>query len=66
MFNSMMVSDFQCFHLLVFIVEYRSGLHGLQPARLLYLWNYPGKNAGVGCHILLQGIFQTQQLNLSF
>ena len=24
----------------------------------------PGKNAGVGCHALLQGIFLTQELNL--
>ena len=27
-------------------------------------WNLPGKNIGVGCHFLLQGIFQTQGLNL--
>ena len=27
----------------------------LQPARLFYLWNYPDKNPGVGCHFLLQG-----------
>jgi len=25
----------------------------------------PGKNIGVGCHFLLQGIFPTQELNLS-
>ena len=31
--------------------------HILQPARLLCLWNSPGKNTGVGCHSLLQGIF---------
>ena len=24
----------------------------------------PGKNTGVGCHVLLQGIFPTQRLNL--
>ena len=24
---------------------------------LLYLWDSPGKNAGVGCHALFQGIF---------
>ena len=23
----------------------------------------PGKNTGVGCHVLLQGIFPTQELN---
>ena len=27
------------------------------------LWNSPGKNAGVGFHSLLQGIFSTQGLN---
>ena len=31
--------------------------HGLLPARLLCSWNFPGKNTGVGCHFLLQGIF---------
>ena len=34
--------------------------HGLWPARLLCLWNSPGRNAGVGCHALLQGIFPNQ------
>ena len=38
--------------------------HGLQPTRLLCPWNSPGKNSGVGCHFLLQGIFLTQELNL--
>ena len=33
------------------------------PVRLLCLWNSPGKNTGVGYHIL-QGIFPTQGLNL--
>ena len=28
--------------------------------RLLYPWNSPGKNTGVGCHSLFQGIFLTQ------
>ena len=32
-------------------------------ARLLCPWNFPGKNAGVGCHFLLQGIFLTQGSN---
>ena len=27
---------------------------------------FPGKNIGVGCHSLLQGIFPTQRLNLGF
>ena len=34
--------------------------HGLQPARLLCPWNFPGMNTGVGCHALLQEIFPTQ------
>ena len=29
-------------------------------------WNSPGKNTGVGCHSLLQGIFPTQGLNPCF
>ena len=37
--------------------------YGLQPARLLCPWNSQGKNTGVGCHALLQGIFQTQGWN---
>ena len=39
--------------------------HGLQPARLLYPWNSPGKNTRVGSHSLLQGISPAQGLNLS-
>ena len=35
---------------------------GLQPARLLWPWDSPGKNTGVGCHALLHGIFPTQGL----
>ena len=31
--------------------------------RLLCLWNFPGKNNGVGCHSLLQGIFSTKESN---
>ena len=37
--------------------------HGLWPARLLHPWDFPGKNTGVGCQFLLQGIFPTQGLN---
>ena len=39
--------------------------HGLQPARLLCPCYSPGKNTGVGCHALLQGIFPTQGSNLN-
>ena len=32
-------------------------------ARLLHLWDFPGKNTAVCCHFLLQGILLTQGLN---
>ena len=35
-----------------------------QSARLLCPWNSTGKNSGVGCHFLLQGIFSIQGWNL--
>ena len=38
--------------------------HGLQIARLLRPCDSPGKNTGVGCDSLLQGIFPTQGSNL--
>ena len=37
--------------------------HRLGPARFLCPWNSPGKNTGVGCHALLQGILLTQGSN---
>ena len=37
--------------------------HGMQPTRLLYPWNFPGKNTGVGNPSLHQGISSTQGLN---
>ena len=33
------------------------------PTRLLCPWNFPGKNTGVDCHFLPQGIFPTQGSN---
>ena len=36
---------------------------GLKPTRLLCPWDFPGKNTGLGCHALPQGIFPTQGLN---
>ena len=47
----------------------RSCLNLLQPpglylTRLLYPWDFPGKNTGVGCCFLLQGIFPTHGSNL--
>ena len=35
----------------------------LWPYGPLSLWNSPGKNTGVGCHSILQGIFATQGSN---
>ena len=40
--------------------------YGLYPTRLLCPWDSPGNNTGVGCHVLLQGVFPTQGMNLSF
>ena len=37
--------------------------HELQLTRLLRPWNSPGKNTGMGCHTLLQGIFPTEGSN---
>ena len=37
--------------------------HGLQPSKILCPWDFPGKNTGVGCHFLLQGVFSTQGSN---
>ena len=38
--------------------------HGLQPTRLFCPWDFPGKDTGMVCHFLLQGIFLTQGSNL--
>ena len=37
--------------------------HGLWPPRRLCPGDFPGKNTGVGCYALLQGIFLTQGSN---
>ena len=36
----------------------------MESTRLLCPWDSPGKNTGMGCHVLLQGIFPTQRSNL--
>ena len=51
-----------CVQLFVTFEEEPGGLQ--KPARLLCPWDSPGKNTGVDCHALLQGIFPTQGLNL--
>ena len=35
------------------VVSDSSRPHGLQPTRLLHLWDSPSKSTGVGCHLLL-------------
>ena len=49
-----------CFHVLCLVdcslMSNSLQPRGLQPFRLLCLWDSPGKNTGVGCHALLQGI----------
>ena len=37
--------------------------HGLAGARVFCPWDSPAKNIRMGCHILLQGIFQTHGSN---
>ena len=37
--------------------------NGLQTARLLCPWDFPGKNTGMACYFLLQGIFSTHGSN---
>ena len=39
--------------------------HEPWPAKFLCPWDFPGKNTGVGCHFLLQGIFPIQRSNSS-
>ena len=40
--------------------------HRLQLARLLCPWDSPGKNTGVDCHFLFQGIFWIEGSNSRF
>ena len=42
-----------------------SDCHPMHESLPVYsLWNFSGKNTGMSCHFLLQGIFLTQRLNL--
>ena len=58
-------------HLLAFIIDQLVSVmsgslqsHGLQPASFLHPSDSPGKNTGMGCRFLLQGIFPIQVSNL--
>ena len=50
-------------HTLCFVPSCPTLCSPRQPTRLLCPWNFPGKNTGVGCHFLFQGIFPTQRSN---
>ena len=39
-------------------------LHGLYPTIFLCPWNFSGKNTGMGCHFLCQGLLLTPGSNL--
>ena len=45
------------------VVPNSLGHCGPRPSRLPSPWDSPGKNTGVGCHALLQGIFPIQEWN---
>ena len=47
------------------VVSYSLWPPGLKHARLFCPWSFPGKNTGMGCHFLLQGIFLTQGSNIA-
>ena len=60
--------SFVCIFVIVVVVYSLSyfqlfATHGLQPTRLLSLWDFSGKNTGKACHFLLQRIFLAQGLN---
>ena len=48
------------------VMSYSSRPHGLQPARLLHPWDFPGKSTGVGCHCLLRRIGLVVLYSFSF
>ena len=55
---------------LLLLLSHQVLFHSLQPhepqfASLLCPWDFPGRNARVGCHFLPQGIVPTQGLNPS-
>ena len=51
----------QCYSVSRSVVPNSLRPHGLQPVRLLCLWDFPGKDTGVVCHFLLQCSYHTQQ-----
>ena len=64
--NQTLVVQDLCMHAKSLVLSNSLQPYGLQPPRLLWgnPGDSPGKNTGVGCHALLQGIFLTQGSNL--
>ena len=76
--HSSVDGDLHCFHVLAMVNSAAMKIevhtcsvmsdslqpHRRLPTRFLCPWDYPGKNTGVGCHFLLQGIFLTEGLKL--
>ena len=58
MYSACMLSCFSPVQTLCNPMDYSMG-----QSMLLCPWDSPAKNTGVGCHALLQGIFQTQGSN---
>ena len=52
--------DSNCMCLPVSVISRSVASSSLRPARLLCPWDSPGKEAGISCHCLLQGIFPTR------
>ena len=58
-----MVQQLYCYCLVIKLCLTLLGPHGLQPAGFLCPRDFPGKNTGVACHFLCQGVFSTQGSN---
>ena len=52
--------DHMCVHAVASVMSDSFRPYGLEPISLLCPWDSVGKNTGVGCRALLQGIFLTQ------
>ena len=64
--SSSLLSSLLCMHACSITSDMSSFLWSYGPrwpATLLWPWDSPGKNTGVGCRTLLQEIFPTQELN---
>ena len=53
----MYIDEYRCLFVCVCVCVYTQSLSHVQPFGTPWT---PGKNTGVGCHVLLQGIFLTQ------